>query len=96
MEIKRLPKQNYTLEFKQEAIRRVEVEGNRQAEVAREQGIIEQPSVDVATLAATSPAVGAPLHSIAVAARASHLPDPAKTPGRALYLSWTRFSGRAS
>jgi transposase len=40
--MKRLPKQNYTLEFKQEAIRRVEVEGKRQAEVARELGIIEQ------------------------------------------------------
>ena len=40
--MKRLPKQNYTLEFKQEAIRRVEVEGKRQAEVARELGIVEQ------------------------------------------------------
>jgi transposase len=40
--MKRLPKQNYTLEFKREAIRRVEVEGKRQAEVARELGIIEQ------------------------------------------------------
>ena len=40
--MKRLPKQNYTLEFKQEAIRRVEVEGRKQAEVARELGIIEQ------------------------------------------------------
>ena len=38
--MKRLPKRNYTLEFKQEAIRRVEVEGKRQTEVARELGII--------------------------------------------------------
>ena len=40
--MKRLPKQNYTLEFKQEAVRQVEVEGKRQAEVARELGVIEQ------------------------------------------------------
>ena len=40
--MKRLPKQNYTLEFKQEAIRQVEVVGKRQAQVARELGIIEQ------------------------------------------------------
>jgi transposase len=41
-EVKRLPKQTYTLEFKQEAIRRMEVEGKKQADVARELGIIEQ------------------------------------------------------
>ena len=40
--MKRIPKQNYTLEFKQESIQRVEVEGKRQAEVARELGVIEQ------------------------------------------------------
>jgi transposase len=40
--MKRLPKQHYTLEFKQAAVRRVEVEGKRQAEVARELGIVEQ------------------------------------------------------
>jgi transposase len=40
--MKRLPKQTYTLEFKQEAIRRMEVEGKKQADVARELGIIEQ------------------------------------------------------
>ena len=40
--MKRLPKQNYTLEFKQEAVRQIEVEGKRQAEVARELGVIEQ------------------------------------------------------
>ena len=43
--MKRLPKQNYTLKFKQEAIRRVEVEGRRRAEVARELGIIEQTAL---------------------------------------------------
>ena len=40
--MKRLPKQNDKLAFKQEAIRRVEVEGKRQADVASELGIIEQ------------------------------------------------------
>ena len=40
--MKRLPKQNYTLEFKQEAVRQIEVEGKRQADVARELGVIEQ------------------------------------------------------
>ena len=40
--MKRLPKQNYTLEFKQEAVRQIEVEGKRQAEVARELDVIEQ------------------------------------------------------
>ncbi len=40
--MKRLPKQHYTLEFKQAAVRRVEVGGKRQAEVARELGIVEQ------------------------------------------------------
>lgn len=45
-------------------------------------------SVNVANVAvpvATSPPTDAPLHSVAVAARASHLPDSAKTPGRASY-----------
>ena len=40
--MKRLPKQDYTLEFKQEAVRQIEVEGKRQADVARELGVIEQ------------------------------------------------------
>ena len=40
--MKRLPKQTYTLEFKQAAIRQVEVGGKRPALVARELGIIEQ------------------------------------------------------
>ena len=40
--MKRLPKQNYTLEFKQEAVRQIEIEGKRQADVARELGVIEQ------------------------------------------------------
>ena len=40
--MKRLPKQNYTLEFKREAVRQIEVEGKRQADVARELGVIEQ------------------------------------------------------
>lgn len=40
--MKRLLKQNDKLEFKQETIRRVEVEGRRQADVAYELGIIEQ------------------------------------------------------
>ena len=40
--MKRLPKQNYTLEFKQEAVRQIEVEGKRQADVARELRVIEQ------------------------------------------------------
>ena len=40
--MKRLPKQRYTLEVKQEAVRQIEVEGKRQAEVARELGVVEQ------------------------------------------------------
>ena len=40
--MKRLPEQNDPLEFKQEAVRQIEVEGKRQADVARELGVIEQ------------------------------------------------------
>ena len=40
--MKRLPKQAFTLEFKQAAIRQVEVDKRRPAEVARELGVIEQ------------------------------------------------------
>ncbi len=40
--MKQLPKQNYTLEYKQEAVRQIEVEGKRQADVARKLGVIEQ------------------------------------------------------
>ena len=40
--MKQLPKQNYTLEYKQEAVRQIEVEGKRQADVARELGVFEQ------------------------------------------------------
>ncbi|MFO0115044.1 MAG: hypothetical protein ACK53F_08655 [Betaproteobacteria bacterium] len=40
--MKRLPKQTYTLEFKQAAIQRMEVAGKKQADVAQELGIIEQ------------------------------------------------------
>jgi transposase len=38
----KIPKQSYTVEFKQEAIRQVEVEGKSPAQVARELGIAEQ------------------------------------------------------
>lgn len=37
--MKRLPKQTYTLEFKQAAIQRMEVAGKKQADVARELGL---------------------------------------------------------
>ena len=40
--MKRLPKQAFTLEFKQAAVRQVEVDGKRPADVARELGVIEQ------------------------------------------------------
>ena len=40
--MKRLPKQAFTLEFKQAAIRQVEVDKKRPADVARELGVIEQ------------------------------------------------------
>ena len=40
--MKRLPKQAFTLEFKQAAVRQVEVDKRRPAEVARELGVIEQ------------------------------------------------------
>jgi len=39
--MKRLPKQQYTLEFKREAVRQVEA-GKRPAALARELGVIEQ------------------------------------------------------
>jgi transposase len=38
----KLPKQSYTVEFKQEAVRQVEVEGESPTQVARERGIAEQ------------------------------------------------------
>jgi transposase len=38
----RIPKQNYTVEVKQEAVRQVEVEGKSPAQVARDLGIAEQ------------------------------------------------------
>lgn len=38
----KIPKQSYTVEFKQEAVRQVEVEGKSPAQVARELGIAEQ------------------------------------------------------
>ncbi len=38
----KIPKKNYTVEFKQEAVRQVESEGKRPAQVARDLGITEQ------------------------------------------------------
>ena len=38
----KIPKQHYTAEFKQEAVRQVEQEGKSPAQVARELGIAEQ------------------------------------------------------
>jgi transposase len=38
----KIPKQSYTVEFKQEAVRQVEKEGKSPAQVARELGIAEQ------------------------------------------------------
>jgi len=38
----RIPRQSYTTEFKQEAVRQVEIEGKSPAQVARELGIAEQ------------------------------------------------------
>ena len=38
----KIPRQNYTPEFKQEAVRLVEVEGKSPAQVARDLGISEQ------------------------------------------------------
>lgn len=38
----KIPKQSYTVEFKQEAVRQVEKEGKSPAHVARELGIAEQ------------------------------------------------------
>lgn len=38
----KIPKQSYTVEFKQEAVRRVEAEGKSLAQVARDLGIAEQ------------------------------------------------------
>jgi transposase len=38
----KIPKKNYTVEFKQEAVRQVEIEGKSPAQVARELGIAEQ------------------------------------------------------
>lgn len=38
----KIPKKNYTIEFKQEAVRQVEAEGKSPAQVARDLGIAEQ------------------------------------------------------
>jgi transposase len=38
----KIPKKSYTAEFKQEAVRQVEQEGKKPAQVARELGITEQ------------------------------------------------------
>lgn len=38
----KIPRQSYTAEFKQEAVRQVEAKGKPQAQVARELGISEQ------------------------------------------------------
>jgi transposase len=38
----KIPKQHYTVEFKQEAVRQVDMEGKSPAQVARELGIAEQ------------------------------------------------------
>lgn len=38
----KIPKQHYTVEYKQEAVRQVEMEGKSPAQVARELGIAEQ------------------------------------------------------
>lgn len=38
----KIAKQNYTAEFKQQAVRQVEIEGKKAAQVARELGIAEQ------------------------------------------------------
>jgi len=38
----RIPRQSYTTEFKQEAVRQVEIEGKSPAQVARDLGIAEQ------------------------------------------------------
>lgn len=38
----KIPKQNYTVEFKQEVVRQVEVEGKSPAQVSRDLGIAEQ------------------------------------------------------
>jgi len=38
----KIPKQHYTVEFKQEAVRQVEAEGKSPAQVARDLGIAEQ------------------------------------------------------
>jgi transposase len=38
----KIPKKSYTAEFKQEAVRQVEQEGKKPAQVARELGIAEQ------------------------------------------------------
>ena len=38
----KIPKKSYTAEFKQEAVRQIEQEGKKPAQVARELGIAEQ------------------------------------------------------
>lgn len=38
----KIPKQSYTVEFKQEVVRQVEVEGKSPAQVSRDLGIAEQ------------------------------------------------------
>jgi transposase len=38
----KIPKQSYTVEFKQEAVRQVEAEGKSPAQVSRDLGIAEQ------------------------------------------------------
>ena len=38
----KIPKQSYTVEFKQEGVRQVEVEGKSPAQVSRDLGIAEQ------------------------------------------------------
>jgi transposase len=42
----KIPKQSYTVEFKQEAVRQVEQEGKKVAQVARELGISEQTLIN--------------------------------------------------
>lgn len=42
----KIPKQSYTVEFKQEAVRQVEQDGKKVAQVARELGIAEQTLIN--------------------------------------------------
>lgn len=49
----KIPKQSYTVEFKQEAVRQVEEEGKKVAQVARALGIAEQTLINWRKAAST-------------------------------------------